>query len=657
MTWQLASQNSPILPLHAALLRTGKILFIAGSGNDPTNQNTPNGSAVWDYENDTFVQPTTPINPEGEPVDIFCAGHSFLSDGRLFVAGGTLQYDPFHGLPDALIFDPNTEQWNYNVEWMNYGRWYPTLITLGDGRIFAVSGLDVNGNLAVVPEIYDPSKDTWTKYKATSRLALYAHLFLLSNGKLFYSGACFGGNNGVSPRILTLPTDITQPITETPVSGLQDINYSNQAASVLLPPAQDQKVLILGGGSNGTATKRVNIVNLNATTPTYTAAPPLNFARMHHNAVILPDRTVFVCNGSGAEENGTKAARTAEIYNPATNTWTVVQTATVVRLYHSVALLLPDGRVATGGGNPLRVNESGGYNELRLEIYSPAYTSQTRPVIQNAPTVLNYGGTFTIETPQATDIKWVSLIKPMATTHGLDTDQRLVDVPINSRTSTSLTVQLTTNPNLAPPSWYMLFITDNAGIPSIATWLQVGVPNPQPQVTVYLNQNFGGVSQSFPIGIFRANRGDLNVIGNDTISSIKVPAGLVARFCKNETGGDCVQYGPGDYPNIGTALNDKISFIEVRSTSDRLQVTAASERNLTGNTQSFPIGTYKANQGGLNIVGNDKISSLRVPVGLIARVCTNADGTGVCREFTAGTYVYVGDDLNDKISFIEVRAN
>jgi len=655
MPWQLVSQNSPILPLHAALLRTGKVFFIAGSGNDPTKHNTPNGSVVWDYQNNTFVQPTTPINPEGGPVDLFCVGHSFLSDGRLFSAGGTLQYDPFHGLPDTLIFDPTTQQWIYTTDWMNYGRWYPTLVTLGDGRIFAVSGLDVNGNLAVVPEIYDPSKDTWTKYQPCSPFSLYAHLFLLSNGKLFYSGACFGNNNGISPRILTLPTNFTQPIAETPVNGLRDIDFSNQAASLLLPPAQDQKVMIIGGGNNGTATNRVDIVNLNAATPTYTAGAPLNFARMHHNAVILPDRTVFVCNGSSQEENGNQASRTAEIYNPATNTWTVGETATVTRLYHSIAVLLPDGRVATGGGNPQRVNEPGGYDELRLEIYSPAYISRTRPVIQNAPTVVNYGGTFTIQTPQAANIRWVSLIKPMATTHGLDTDQRLVDVPINSRTSTSLTVQLTTNRNLAPPSSYMLFITDNAGTPSVARWMQVSTTTSQAQVTVYLNTNFTGASQRFPIGIFRADRGDLNIVGNDTISSIRVPTGLVARFCRNETG-DCVQYGSGNYSNIGT-LNDAISFIEVRSTSGRLQVRASSDRNLTGDSQDFPIGTYRADQGGLNIVGDNSISSLRVPVGLIARVCTEVNGTGVCQEFGAGTYVYVGDNLNDAISYINVRAN
>ena len=501
-----------------------------------------------------------------------------------------------------------------------------------------------------------PRTDTWTKYKPPSPYSLYAHLFVMSNGKIFYSGACFRDNGGVSPRIITLPTDPTQPIVETPVGGLRDPNFSDQAASVLLPPAQDQKVMIIGGGlPEDRATNRVDIVNLKATTPTYTAGPPLNAARMHHNAVILPDRTVFVCNGSSMNEDGNQATRAAEIYNPRTNTWRVVETANVVRLYHSVAVLLPDGSVATGGGNPRRANEPGGYDEMRLEIYKPAYMSRSRPVIQSAPEQITYGSTITIQTPQASNIQWVNLIKPMSTTHGLETDQRLVDVPITSRTSTSLSVKLTTNPNLAPPCWYMLFITDTAGTPSVARWIHVKSANTQSEllVTVYKDAYFQGPSQSFPIGIHKADEGDLDAIGNDQLSSLKVPAGLVARFCRNETGNLCVEYGPGDYNYVGDQLNDEISFLEVRSTSERLQVTAFSERNLTGESQSFPIGVYRGN----DIVGGNNISSLRVPVGLIARVCQYQDGGGACREFGPGQYLYVGDELNDNVSFIEVRAN
>ena len=468
MSWQLLSYTCPINPVHAALLRTGKVFFIAGSGNDANNRNETQGSAVWDVNGGTFSRPTTPLSAAGLPIDLFCCAHSFRPDGRLMVAGGTLQYDPFKGEQAALVFDPSNQQWT-KVASMNRGRWYPTVLTLGNGQILALSGLDVNGNLDTYPEIYSGSSGWRAFSRPTSRLPMYAHLFLLSSGKVFYSGAYFE-NTGVTPRILTLPSKFSQAIAEQQVGGLQNPDYGNQAASVLLPPAQDQKVMIIGGanGFNGQATNRVNIVNLTAGSPTYTPAASLNYARMHHNAVLLPDRTVFVCNGSAHGEDGAQATRIAEIYNPATNTWTVAATSSVIRLYHAVALLLPDGRVVAAGGNPDR-----GVEERQLEIYSPAYMSQTRPVIQSAPQTVAAGGTITIQTPQAGNIKWVSLIKPMATTHGLDTEQRLVDVQINSRTSSSLTATVTSNRNLAPAGYYMLFITDNNNVPSVAKWLQI----------------------------------------------------------------------------------------------------------------------------------------------------------------------------------------
>ena len=470
-SWELMSYTCPINPIHAALLRTGKVFFIAGSGNDPNNRNETQGSAVWNVSAGTFSRPVTPVDAAGLPLDLFCGGHSFRPDGRLMFAGGTLQYDPFYGSTAALLFDPSTEQWT-KVASMNRGRWYPTLVSLGSGRIFALSGFNENGQLDTYPEIYSSSFATgWSAFsQPTSRLPMYSHLFLLSSGKLFYSGGYFE-NTGVTPRILTLPQYFTQAIAEQEVGGLVDAGYGEQAASVLLPPAQDQKVMIIGGGNgfNGTATNRVNIVDLKVSSPSYTAAASLNYARMHHNAVLLPDRTVFVCNGSAHGEDGTKATRTPEIYNPANNTWTEAAPANVNnRLYHAVALLLPDGRVATAGGNPDRRIE-----ERRLEIYSPAYMSQSRPVIQSAPQTVKYGGTITISTPQAGNIKWVSLIKPMATTHSLETDQRLVDVPITSRNSTSLNATVTSNRNLAPAGWYMLFITDNNNVPSVAKWIQL----------------------------------------------------------------------------------------------------------------------------------------------------------------------------------------
>ncbi|MEH1934578.1 MAG: galactose oxidase-like domain-containing protein [Nostoc sp.] len=466
--WQVLSYSAPILPVHAALLRTGKIFFFCGSGNDPNQLNTPYNSVVWDVNKGTFSRQAPPVDSNNQPIDLFCAGHSFTPDGMLIIAGGTLRYDPFYGSLSVLMFDPIAEKLVKKPS-MNNGRWYPTLLTLGSGRIFAMSGLDKDGKLNRQPEIYSSTfANGWNAFPTASSYPQYAQIFLLSNGNIFYSGAHMGGS-AVTPRILTLPGTFTQSITEKLVPGLQDPDFGDQGASVLLPPAQDQRVMIIGGGnSNNTATSRVNIVNLKATNPTYVGARFLKYARKHHSAVLLPDRTVFVCNGSKMNEDTTQSMLPAEIYNPATNIWTAVAKQNVPRVYHSVALLLPDGRVATAGGNPKRR-----VNELRLEIYSPAYMSRSRPIIQKAPQTLSYGLQFTIQTPQAANIKWVSLIRPMATTHCCDTEQRLVDVPINFRNATSLNVTVTDNRNIAPPGWYMLFISDNNGTPSVATWTQL----------------------------------------------------------------------------------------------------------------------------------------------------------------------------------------
>jgi len=189
---------------------------------------------------------------------------------------------------------------------------------------------------------------------------------------------------------------------------------------------------------------------------------------------ILPDRTVHVSGGSLHAEDPASAVLNSEIYHPTTNAWSDAATATVPRLYHSIALLLPDGRVITAGSNPHRRDD-----ELRLELFHPPYLFKgERPFIESAPPAATYGATLTIRTPQAGEIKWAQLISPMATTHSLDTSQRLVDLRITRRGFCELEVVVPREPTLAPPGWYMLFITDQQGIPSVARWLSLAAPLP-----------------------------------------------------------------------------------------------------------------------------------------------------------------------------------
>ncbi|BAC90112.1 galactose oxidase-like domain-containing protein [Gloeobacter violaceus] len=471
--WQVLPFDSQILAVHAALLRTGKVLFVAGSSNDETNIPFEHGSVVLDINapDGNPVFPADLLNSQGKQIDLFCCAHAALADGRILFGGGTKQYDPFYGINEAITFDPQTQKWT-KVNSMAIGRWYPTYTTLGDGRVLAVSGFDGGGKYTLVPEIFSTATGNWSSLAKTAKTwPLYAHLYLLRDGRIFYAGGYYGSyvanQNTLPPTLWNMTTNAT-----TTVGGLTSTTLRSQAASVLLPPAQDQKVLLIGGGpatGTGSATRDVNIVNLAVSSPVYTKVASLNFARLHHSAVLLPDRTVLVCGGSGADEDAAKAALQAEIYDPVANTWKVAATATVARLYHSIALLLPDGRVITAGSNPEREVE-----ELRLEVFSPPYLFRgPRPVIESVAQSWNYGNAVEIKTPQATDIRWISLIRPGTPTHAFDMDQRLVDVPFTLNTSGGLTATIPSEPNLAPPGWYMLFITDNDKVPSVAAWVQL----------------------------------------------------------------------------------------------------------------------------------------------------------------------------------------
>jgi hypothetical protein len=448
--FELLPCDSQVLAVHAALMHTGKVLFFAGSGNDEL-YTTGLRSVVWDYEAGGFHKPYT-------PVDVFCAHQSFLADGRLLVVGGTETY-AFTGLRTTYAFDPGSEEW-VRLGDMSVGRWYPTSVALEDGRVLAAGG---TGDLQRQVEIYSPLTGWAPPIPRTHDWGAFPNLILMRDGRVFFTGAHFDGF-ARTPFIFDVVGQ-----SETPVGGLTPADSHGMAPSLLLPPAQAQKVMTLGGAGPGGPVPDVNLVDLSVAAPAYVAGPPMAHRRTMQNAVVLPDRTVFV-SGGGLEEDPSKAELRSEIYDPAANAWRPGATALVPRLYHSVALLLPDGRVITAGSNPHRRDD-----ELRLELYHPPYLFRgPRPFIESAPSTVTHGEAFEIHTPQADAIRWVQLIKPMAVTHSCDTEQRLVDLPIRrGRGFCSLTVRVPREPGLAPPGWYMLFITDVNGVPSTATWVRV----------------------------------------------------------------------------------------------------------------------------------------------------------------------------------------
>ncbi|MBC7707673.1 DUF1929 domain-containing protein [Polaromonas sp.] len=471
--WTVLTYAMPVRAAHATLLKNGKVLLIAGSGNSVDNFTANSFKAsVWDPIAGTF-------NTLNVPKDMFCSGHVVLPDGRVLIQGGTKAYPTtagggdYAGLRDSWIFNPDTNEF-ITTNLANEGHWYPTLIAHGNGDITALGGLKEDTKGAVNTERFNTATSQWLPTnqipQSYSFWGLYPHMFLMQDGRMFYSGAHVFGNGlpGSGSAIFNPDTGSIGAI-----AGLRMKDMRDQASSFLLPPAQDQKVLITGGGNSNTLNPAINltdIIDLKAATPTYKPGPDLpGMGKMYLNAATLPDRTVLTMNGAQLNRNESTNVLSAASYDPATNMWTTLPADPVGRNYHSSSLLLPDGRVAVFGSNP-----GSGYFELKISVYEPSYLFRSaRPVISNVPAAITYGQNIAFNVnANGKTIKWAQLIRPGSVTHQMDSNMRLVDLPIVVQNGVA-TVSLPSNRNLLPPGPYMITLTDSDNVPSSALTIMV----------------------------------------------------------------------------------------------------------------------------------------------------------------------------------------
>ncbi len=581
--------------IHAALLYTGDVLLVAGSGNSQKNFDAGTFETIlWNPVTDEVTKIDT-------PEDLFCGGHSYLPDGNLLVAGGTKKYEvladevseaagvltlkneldsgpvelpegtSFTG-PDGLTYTSTedvtvpaahkmadyslmagaaevwiqadgdsedyvseggqrftltegSEELNstligtadsitfkkqdyrgldasyiYDVAEQEYvktgdltmARWYPTMISTNGGNVLAVSGLDDHGQIIDGNnEMYDIGQKQWFDQPDLNRyFPTYPQLFRLEDGRLFFSGANTGygsATKGRQPGIWDLTDNSFQK-----VSGLRDADMNETATSFLLPPAQDQKVAIVGGGGVGesaASTNRMDIADLSQDKPVYTPGADLPEAGRYLSAVTLPDDTVLITGGS-ADYRGKGASdlHQTRIYDAASGRLDYAAPNEVGRNYHSTALLLPDGRVMTMGSDPLFADADDsmpGEFETRIEIYSPPYleTGTERPEVTEAPESVQRGTTFEASATSRHGIAAARLMRPSAVTHQTDTEQRAVALDVTGDCpqagpegdTPTCTVQLSLDERegIAPSGRYMLVLVDQRGVPSPARWITV----------------------------------------------------------------------------------------------------------------------------------------------------------------------------------------
>ncbi|MSO40641.1 MAG: DUF1929 domain-containing protein [Solirubrobacterales bacterium] len=231
------------------------------------------------------------------------------------------------------------------------------------------------------------------------------------------------------------------------------------------------------------ATPTTESIDAAAASPSWTPSPSLNVGRSHLNAVLLPDGSMVGVGGGRGFGPGIGAyavyddgrARQVELYDPADGSWRLGPAEVEDRAYHSTAVLLPDGRVMSAGddSHPYQANGARSLTDT-AEIYSPPYLFRgERPSIADAPETIAWGDTFGVRSPSP-GVSRAVLMAPSATTHGNDMNQRHVELEVAGREpGQGLDVVAPPQPGVAPPGYYMLFLLDDEGVPSVARWIRL----------------------------------------------------------------------------------------------------------------------------------------------------------------------------------------
>lgn len=466
----------PVVGINLALLPNGKVLAYDSIGDHATETypvQDHTRATVWDPA--TGTQTSVDLNLG---YNIFCSGLAHLVDGRIFIAGGNLDQQ-LDGIVQTTLFDAATNLWSQGPN-MAAGRWYPTVTPLNNGEMLITSGR-VN-----TPEARTLAGSLRSLSTASLSLPLYPWLDVAPSGLALYSGP--------DPTLRALnPTGTGAWQT----LGQRDSITRDYGGHALYDVG---KMLIAGGGPSTTDAR---VVDFNGATPQVTPTAPMAFGRRQFNLTVLADGTVLATGGnsSGASLVDLNAGvYAAEQWNPATAQWRTLASEQITRQYHSTALLLPDGRVLSAGGGICGVCDQVGYLAKNAEIFSPPYLFQAdgtlapRPTIDAAPASTTYGASMAITTANPASISKVALVRLGAVTHSNNMEQRYVPLSFTAG-ATSITAKAPANANIAPPGYYMLFIVEANGVPSVASMVNLQGNSPP---TVTLTQPTDGATFPAP---------------------------------------------------------------------------------------------------------------------------------------------------------------
>jgi hypothetical protein len=499
-----------ILAVHAALLHTGKIVYFGG------DQHTGSLNASGDVDHtrlfDCETHAITPVTGLPDNVDLFCAGHAQLADGRILAAGGTRKWGgggihpPGHfiGIRDAYLFDPSDEQWHVTGKLVTQranevgpgldiektgGKWYPTLVTLPDGRVLAVSGhpeVDDSRHNNNSLELYDPSTGAWSIVGSAdysnidtvdARRYEYPRLHVLPDGAVI-SMSPMANRRLEKWHPYTDATDWDDVIAPPP-EAIYDNWFAQDTTSIMLPLSYSDEYrarIMQVGGSMPYILDTDNVAAGWIPVPRAMFDHPspgdMNPVRENADSIILPTGEVFIEGGLKNGSNDATGVRAPETYNPVSGTWRVLPASPIVRGYHSTALLMPSGAVWVAGSN---FNASPGLanRELRIEIFEPWYFCGRRPTITDAAPKACHGDKLEIRTPDAADIKSVVVVRCGTVTHNFNSDQRHITLEFTREKGDVILAEVPPEPNVVIVGYYLLFVIDSTGRPSTGRFVQI----------------------------------------------------------------------------------------------------------------------------------------------------------------------------------------
>lgn len=497
----------------------------------PANPHTPNGEPrapstctpfildpkkkTWRYTKQPFMPGGAKRNPNLPPnegstqknANLFCSGHTFRHDGRLLVVGG--HYVDSKGLDQACLYDPEKDVWEAtpctaNGTVMGNGRWYPTVLALPTGESLVTGGSYEadSGNVVQNPFTQQYSIDI-SSFDAKAQFSyigpanefdLYPCMHVASSGYIYWISRS-------DIRYLDQTTEDGRKLWQLLTAKQIRKVYPEMRVGRDYAPSvmyDKDKVIFMGGGSPPTAfTEILDLSDPN----TIVLENPGNmlFPRRQHNATVLPDGSVLVTGGTrGNSQPGIKyewntrfndlrpsyPVHIPELWDPKSKTWTAMASEQIDRCYHAAAVLLPDGRVLSTGGGEFQLDEDGGQKrandeedtQRNAQIFSPPYLFKgPQPKIDSispASKIIECGKMFDVVTANPNDIAKVNLIAPSSVTHSLNTSQRLVPLGFEVK-GRNLTVRAPPNARSCPPGYYMLFIINKLGVPSVAEFVKI----------------------------------------------------------------------------------------------------------------------------------------------------------------------------------------